>query len=130
MEEWGGWAFAWREAADPRREGYTVWSLFKEDTQYFAPSAKPFMVNFRVADLDALRAALLATGVEVDPRVEDSDFGRFGWCMDPEGNRIELWQPPAAKPARKKKAAAKRVAPNRKRKEKAAPRRASARRRK
>jgi predicted enzyme related to lactoylglutathione lyase len=102
VEGWGGAAFTWREHAQPTRTGYTVWSPFTADTQYFAPSTQPFMVNFRVGDLDALRASLIAAGVEVDPRVEESEFGRFGWCMDPDGNRIELWEPPVQKPVRKK----------------------------
>ena len=83
---------------EPGREGYTVWAPFPNETSYFEPSQKPFMVNFRVVDLDALLARLREEGVEVDDRVEEYDFGRFGWIMDPEGNRIELWEPrpPAA----------------------------------
>jgi predicted enzyme related to lactoylglutathione lyase len=72
-----------------------VWSTFPETTDYFAPSAAPFMVNFRVRDLDAMLAQLREAGVEVDDRTEDSEYGRFGWCMDPEGNRVELWEPPS-----------------------------------
>lgn len=79
-----------------RRPGHTVWCPFKGDTQYFAPSAKPFMINFRVDDLDALLAQLRAAGVQVDAKVEKSDFGGFGWSIDPEGNRVELREPPAA----------------------------------
>lgn len=71
-------------------DGYTVWSLFAADSTYFPG---PTMVNFRVRDLDAMLAQLRAVGAEVDDKVEDSDFGRFGWVTDPEGNRIELWQP-------------------------------------
>ena len=58
---------------------------------------KPFMINYRVEDLDAVLAALRAEGVQVDEKVEHSEFGRFGWAMDPEGNRFELWQPPPGK---------------------------------
>ncbi len=94
VEAWGGTAFSWREDDAPERKGSTVWSPFKPETTYFAPSDKPFMVNYRVDDLDAVRAALIAEGVEVDAKVDDSDYGRFGWLMDPDGNRIELWQPP------------------------------------
>ena len=75
--------------------GGTVWSPFKADTQYFAPSGAPFMINYRVVDLERMLAQLRAGGVEVDERTEVSDFGKFGWCMDPEGNRVELWEPPA-----------------------------------
>ena len=74
-------------------DGYTVWSLFARDDAYFG-SDVPFMVNYRVDDLDALLAALRADGVAVDERTDDSEFGKFGWLTDPEGNRIELWQPP------------------------------------
>jgi predicted enzyme related to lactoylglutathione lyase len=73
----------------------TVWSLFPAETRYFDPATQPFMVNYRVADLDAMLAQLRAAGATVDEKVEDSEYGRFGWAMDPEGNRFELWQPPA-----------------------------------
>jgi predicted enzyme related to lactoylglutathione lyase len=76
-------------------EGQTVWSPFAADTKYFAPSEKPFMFNFRVTDLRAMLAQLREAGVTVDDKIEDSEFGAFGWFMDPEGNRVELWQPPA-----------------------------------
>ena len=98
VEEYGGVTFR-EEAADesvPKRQAYTVWSPFAADTDYFAPSEKPFMINFRVADLDALLARLRAEGVTVDERTEKSGFGYFGWAMDPEGNKIELWEPPLA----------------------------------
>jgi len=73
----------------------TVWSTFPEDTRYFGCPA-PFMLNYRVRDLDAMLAQLRAAGAKVDDRVEDYDYGRFGWATDPEGNRFELWQPPTA----------------------------------
>jgi len=91
VEEWGGVRFD----DDATRPGYTLWSPFTADTTYFAPSTQPYMVNFRVDDLDSLLTNLRAAGVTVDERVEDSEFGRFGWIMDPEGTRIELWQPPS-----------------------------------
>jgi predicted enzyme related to lactoylglutathione lyase len=90
VEEFGGTLFR----DDASLPGYLVWAPFKDDTTYFDPSTQPFMVNFRVDDLDALLAALRAAGVQVDARVDESEFGRFGWIMDPEGNRVELWQPP------------------------------------
>lgn len=93
VEDWGGVAFQWAEDNDSGK-GTTVWSPFKADTTYFAPSTAPFMVNFRVEDLHGLLAALRAEGCEVDAKVDESEFGKFGWVMDPEGNRIELWQPP------------------------------------
>jgi predicted enzyme related to lactoylglutathione lyase len=70
----------------------TVWSAFPADTTYFGP-AGALMVNYRVRDLDAMLAQLRDAGVEVDERTEEYDFGRFGWATDPEGNRIELWEP-------------------------------------
>src|SRR5262245_2339076 len=71
----------------------TVWTVFPMETTYFAPSTAPFMVNYRVADLDKMLAQLRTAGAQVEDRVEDYDYGRFGWVLDPEGNRIELWQP-------------------------------------
>jgi len=94
VEDWGGVAFRWVTDANPSGTGTTIWSPFKEDTAYFAPSDSTFMVNFRVEDLHAVLAALRAEGCQVDDKVEESDFGKFGWVMDPEGNKVELWQPP------------------------------------
>ena len=71
----------------------TVWSIFPAETTYFAPSTAPFMLNFRVRDVKAMLAQLRAGGVQVDDRIEEYDYGNFGWVMDPEGNRIELWEP-------------------------------------
>ena len=84
----------WREADAPEREGTTVWSIFKQDSKYFEPSQAPFMINYRVDNLDALLEDLRAQGVQIDPKREDADYGRFAWIIDPEGNRIELWEPP------------------------------------
>ena len=83
----------WRENENPERRGATVWALFEKRTPYFEPSRAPFMLNYRVDDLDALLEALRAEGVTIDKH-EDSDYGRFAWIMDPEGNKIELWEPP------------------------------------
>ena len=97
VEEYGGVTF--REDPNPKgdgpaRQSYAIWSPFASDTDYFAPSQKPFMINFRVIDLDSLLAKLRNEGVTVDDRTEKSEFGYFGWMMDPEGNRVELWEPP------------------------------------
>jgi predicted enzyme related to lactoylglutathione lyase len=94
VEEWGGVAFQWVTSENPTGTGTTIWNPFKEDTLYFAPSTATFMVNFRVHDLHGLLAALRAEGCDVDTNVEESEYGKFGWVQDPEGNRIELWQPP------------------------------------
>ena len=72
-----------------------VWSTFPEDTKYFEPSKSPFMINFRVKDLHAMLAQLRAAGATVDEKVQEESYGKFGWVMDPEGNRIELWEPPS-----------------------------------
>jgi catechol 2,3-dioxygenase-like lactoylglutathione lyase family enzyme len=87
--------FPWRYATELGRKGLTVWSIFRKDTEYFKPSESSFMLNYRVDDLDGLLEVLREEGVEIDPRRDDSEYGRFAWIMDPEGNRIELWQPPA-----------------------------------
>ena len=94
VEEWGGFAFRWAGPDNPGGVGSTVWSVFKETSTYFAPSAARFMVNYRVDDLAAVLAALRAEGCAVDDKVDESEFGKFGWVVDPEGNKIELWQPP------------------------------------
>ena len=87
--------FQWRDHEDPARAGSTVWSLFPEDTTYFAPSRKPFMINYRVRDLDALLAQLGQHGIPVEAKITDEFNGRFAWLSDPEGNRLELWEPKA-----------------------------------
>lgn len=93
-ESWGGFAFQWRD--DPRSaSGATIWSPFADDTKYLEPSDKPFMINFRVEDLNRLVTELRAEGAEVDSKTEESEFGKFGWVLDPEGNRVELWEPPS-----------------------------------
>jgi len=88
-----GVSFLWRDAEDTKKTGMTAWALFPRDTKYFDPSRANFMLNYRVEDLDALLDALRKEGVQIDPRREDYDYGRFAWIMDPEGNRIELWEP-------------------------------------
>jgi predicted enzyme related to lactoylglutathione lyase len=85
VQDWGGVGF---------EGGTTVWTIFAGDTEDFGPSGQQSMVNYRVSDLDAMLAQLRAAGVPVQDKIEDSEFGRFGWAADPEGNRFELWQPP------------------------------------
>lgn len=87
-----GATFSWRDNDDPSKEGQTAWSLFPQNTKYFNPSSAPFMINYRVADLPGLSAALRSEGVEVSD-IQDEGYGRFAWISDPEGNRIELWEP-------------------------------------
>ena len=89
-----GAIFQWREAEDPEKSGMTVWSIFPEDTKHFGTGQQTLMMNYLVDDLQALLATLKAEGVNVDPKVEEAEYGKFGWITDPEGNRIELWEPP------------------------------------
>jgi len=97
LQEWGGTAFVWADGAGNPTTGTTVWSIGPRSEETFAPSAAPFMVNYRVEDLAALLAALRAEGCEVLEETHDSELGQFGWVMDPEGNKVELWQPPAGR---------------------------------
>jgi predicted enzyme related to lactoylglutathione lyase len=96
VEEYGGVTFREEQNSDavPKRQAFLVWSPFPADTDYFGPSSKPFMINFRVSNLDQLLAKLRAEGVTVDEKTDKSEFGYFGWAIDPEGNRFELWEPP------------------------------------
>ena len=94
IEPWGGTAFRWKGDDNPNGEGTTVWSVFEDSSDYFAPSEAKFMINYRVADLDAVLVSLRGEGCAVDAKTDASEYGKFGWVMDPEGNRIELWQPP------------------------------------
>lgn len=93
VTEWGGAIFQW--GGEGSTEGMTLWSAFPDSSDKMAPSAAPFMVNFRVDDLDALMAALKAEGCDVIENTEPSEFGKFGWVMDPDGNKVELWEPPS-----------------------------------
>ncbi|MBS1911012.1 MAG: VOC family protein [Bacteroidetes bacterium] len=95
VTEWGGAVFRWQSPDNPTGEGTTAWAIFDDTSTYFAPSTSAFMINYRVEDLHAVLAALRAEGCDVDEKVDESEYGKFGWVMDPEGNRIELWQPPA-----------------------------------
>jgi catechol 2,3-dioxygenase-like lactoylglutathione lyase family enzyme len=94
-----GASFLWRTATEPSREHRTVWSLFPPDSNYFGPSSARFMINYIVEDLDALLSRLQENGVSIDPKLEESDYGRFAWIHDPDGNKIELWEPPQLRPA-------------------------------
>jgi hypothetical protein len=85
--------FQWRDHGDPSRVGTTVWGLFRADTKYFAPSTAPFMINYRVSNLEGLLARLRQAGVTIEGKVVEDFNGKFGWVMDPEGNKIELWEP-------------------------------------
>ena len=94
VQEWGGTAFRWTDDAGGPTAGTTVWSIGGADGNHFAPSTSSFMINYRVADLQALLQTLRNEGCNVLEKIDDSDYGKFGWVMDPEGNKVELWQPP------------------------------------
>jgi predicted enzyme related to lactoylglutathione lyase len=88
LTDYGSAQFQWSAG------GSTAWAIFDGDTDYFGRRDQAFMINFRVADLDAMLAQLRAEGVEVIDTVEEAEYGRFGWAVDPEGTRFELWEPP------------------------------------
>ena len=92
VQDWGGAAFDWKD--DAGGTGTTAWAV--GDGSNFAPSKAPFMINYRVADLKGLIKVLREEGCQVLDEVSESDFGIFGWVIDPEGNKVELWQPPAS----------------------------------
>lgn len=98
IQPWGGCQFHWQRA-DNGAPASTTWSPFAADSRYFEPSGKGFMLNLRVDDLDAVLTALRSEGCHVLDRREDSEYGRFGYVVDPEGTLLELWQPPAVEPS-------------------------------
>ncbi len=94
-DQWCGCSFDWRDARNPRKKGSTVWSAFDADPKYFGPGRQAHMINYRVANLKKVLAQLKREGVWVDPKgIEASEYGKFAWIKDGEGNRIELWEPP------------------------------------
>jgi len=88
----GNTEFLWRPHDQPAETASTVWSVFPADSDYFGPTQTPYMINYRVANLDRMLDQLRTAGIPII-KVEDYDYGRFAWITDPEGNRIELWQP-------------------------------------
>jgi predicted enzyme related to lactoylglutathione lyase len=88
-----GAVFEWYQGADSTKKGFTTWSPFDEKSKYFEPSAKEFMINYRVDDLEALVKQLKSEGVTVVDEIETYEYGKFVHIMDAEGNKIELWQP-------------------------------------
>jgi len=94
-DQWCGTAFEWRDARKPKQKGSTIWSAFAGDTEYFGPGQQGHMLNYRVATLKKVLAALKKEKVWIDPKgIEASAYGKFAWIKDGEGNRIELWEPP------------------------------------
>lgn len=88
-----GSTFEWRNSEDQERKGFTQWSPFKESTDYFNPSEKEFMINYRVEDLAKLVLELKKEGVTILDEIESFEYGKFVHILDPENNKIELWEP-------------------------------------
>lgn len=95
VQDWGGTAFRWIDSEGHPTPGTTIWSIAETDSESFAPSQSSFMVNYRVADLQALVQELRREGCQVLDPIEASEFGTFAWVIDPEGNKVELWEPPS-----------------------------------
>jgi predicted enzyme related to lactoylglutathione lyase len=94
VEEWGGTAFTWTDADGKPAGGTTIWSVGDASAGSFAPGTATFMVNYRVEDVHALVQLLKDEGCQVLDKVDESEYGKFAWVLDPEGNKVELWEPP------------------------------------
>lgn len=88
-----GFPFMWRELDRPEKRGYSVWNPFPQETKHFDPSSKQFMINYRVENLTELMRRFVAAGVEIAGEMVEAENGKFAWILDPEGNKIELWEP-------------------------------------
>jgi predicted enzyme related to lactoylglutathione lyase len=95
VQPWGGAAFDWTDAQGKPVGGTTAWSIDPQGSDHFHPSDAPFMVNYRVEDLRLLVKLLREEGCHLVGTIDESDYGIFAWVLDPEGNKVELWQPPA-----------------------------------
>jgi predicted enzyme related to lactoylglutathione lyase len=95
VQSWGGASFDWTDAEGKPVGGTTAWCINPMEGNHFAPGTASFMVNYRVADLAALLQALRDEGCTVLDKTDESEYGKFGWVLDPEGNKVELWEPPA-----------------------------------
>lgn len=95
VQVWGGAVFTWTDSDGNPTRGSTVWCIAPQDGEQFASSKASFMINYRVDDLHAVVKVLKEEGCNfVDP-IQESEYGKFAWLIDPEGNKVELWQPPA-----------------------------------
>jgi predicted enzyme related to lactoylglutathione lyase len=90
---YGGYSIEWNKENKQPGNGYTIWSPFQEDTDYMAPSNKDFMFNFIVDDLKNLMKTLESEGIKQTGEIIDTEFGKFSWIIDPENNKVELWEP-------------------------------------
>lgn len=92
LEDWGGAILKWPEDT-AEDKGLTVWSVAKKDSKWFSPSESSFMINYRVDDMDGLLQQLRSAGIEIIKGPESHENGKFAWIMDPDGNKVELWEP-------------------------------------
>lgn len=90
--EYGG-GFSWLDPDNPEIKGFTAWSVFENESNYFEPSRKEFMFNYRVENLEKLMELLKQEGVQTVGEIETYSYGKFGWILDPDGRKIELWEP-------------------------------------
>ena len=95
VQDWGGTAFSWADSAGKPIAGTTIWTVGDATSNAFVPGTAPFMINYRVADLHALVAVLKAEGCNVLDKIDESEYGKFAWVIDADGNKVELWEPPA-----------------------------------
>ena len=95
VQDWGGTAFTWADSDGKPTTGTTSWTVGDTKDNAFAPSAASFMINYRVADLQGLVGALKAEGCNLFGDINESEYGKFAWVIDPDGNKVELWEPPA-----------------------------------
>ncbi|MBR7801117.1 VOC family protein [Undibacterium fentianense] len=95
VQAWGGTSFRWADADGKPVDGSTIWSISPIKTEGIGPTSSPFMINYRVADLHTLVKVLKEEGCQVLDNMDESEYGKFAWVIDPEGNKIELWEPPA-----------------------------------
>ena len=92
LEEWGGAILRWpNDQAEDK--GLTVWHLAAKDSDWFSPSTSSFMINYRVDNLEEMLSQLKAAGIEIAKGIEHHENGKFAWIMDPDGNKVELWEP-------------------------------------
>ncbi|MBR7746723.1 VOC family protein [Undibacterium baiyunense] len=94
VQSWGGTAFSWSDEEGRPTGGSTIWSISARESDMFAPSSAAFMINYRVEDLHGLVKLLKEEGCQVLDKIDESEYGKFAWVIDPEGNKVELWQPP------------------------------------
>ncbi|MFN3196357.1 MAG: VOC family protein [Chlorobiota bacterium] len=88
-----GSLFEFRDSNNPESKGYLQWSPFEKETKYFAPSSKDYMINYRVVNIEAMIENMRSEGIEIIGEIEEYEYGKFAHIVDPEGNKIELWEP-------------------------------------